>query len=490
MKEGLISTIVFAYILGILARTADILFFYIIYKELAIDQVGLFAWAMALAAFVGFAIDFGANQVAVRMFSGTQGNDRELIAAMLIQRIIGGMLTLLTVYVTHIYFNYLAYEKFLLVLTIIGYQLLVSIEQIPLAWHRANQRQHFSNTFSAIECLGRMLSALILLNADGLMTNAVIGATEIKAIDLFNSIMLLHAVLCVGLYVNFVRKLMNNVSQQTSALLSHIFKILVAGSSFFMIGLCTVAQNRLDWLLLELYVNKAELASYSLANKLYEIILLFFGIGLSTIYPWLCKDQDTTSKERVELLVRLAVFFSAFACLLGIPAIPYILSGLFEGKYDSSVVAATLFVSMGAFSVLIGSIYIRYLAAGREAFVAKVAIAATILQTVVNFAMIPIAGLIGALIGMAVLVISTLILYMQDMLKWRPPLFFWYARLLCILTICLFISFAMILFSVNLIGTGVFALATLYVSYVITFSIEERHLMIKWTKNKLGSSNG
>jgi O-antigen/teichoic acid export membrane protein len=180
-----------------------------------------------------------------------------------------------------------------------------------------------------------------------------------------------------------------------------------AGLSIGGVNFFTIIQNRLDWLLVSGMISTLALASYSLANKVYEILQLIIGVSLQTVYPWLCRDK-ADERTSLLLLVRLVIAAGAMLGLGGLFISPVLIRLIFGNKFTEVELPAMILMLSASMIAASGVFYHLALAKGLESKLLLITIIATLVQLVSNLYLIPKLGVTGAALGMLVLAITTL----------------------------------------------------------------------------------
>jgi len=192
--------------------------------------------------------------------------------------------------------------------------------------------------------------------------------------------------------------------------------LLAGQATFFSISLITVIQSRVDWLLVSYWGGLAKTADYSVANRLYEILLFVLGIGFSTIYPWLCRLGQGSAKGIAANRGLTLAQYALLACSPIVVAVtlvifPLINEFVWSGEYVESIAFLKILMPCVVISTANILLYHQLLAANSERAIFKVSVVATILQALVNLFLIKQMGGAGAVAGMWVLNTINLALY-------------------------------------------------------------------------------
>lgn len=386
-----------AYLATGLSQSFELAFNYLFFILLSVDQIGLYSWVMALVMFFNVAVDMGIGPVLVRKFG--QGELRLLRAfqAILLLRvpIIG-----LGIVLTTILFKYgILTSNQYFVTVLVGAQVLFNVSDgVFKSWLQANDRQ---NTVNIINVL---LSGL-KLGFIGILFSTSWNSLYLLLVGILVFRMLGSAIFC---YLACTLALHNQSPSPADAAIGQIAcSFLRAGLSIGGVNFLTIIQNRLDWLLVSGMISTVALASYALANKLYEILQLIIGVSLQTIYPWLCRDPED---ERVSLLilVRVVILAGALLGLCGIFISPALIKLMFGNKFPG--VELPVMILMLSASIIAASGVFYYLALSKsiESKLLLITLITTMLQFASNLYLIPKLGITGAALGMLVLAITTL----------------------------------------------------------------------------------
>ena len=266
------------------------------------------------------------------------------------------------------------------------------------SWLQANSRQNIVNVISLF------LSGLKL---------GYIGI--IFSFPLNSLYYLLAGILCLRLIGSVVFCVLacifslgnEKVSSKDSTTRNIAVDIFRTGLSIGGINVLGTIQNRMDWLLVSGMISTVVLASYSLANKLYEVLQMIIGVSLQTIYPWLCRDKEN-ERYSLLLLIRLVIVAGAMLGLSGLFVAPVIIRLIFRDKFiDAGLPIMILMLSV---SIIPSSAVFYHLALskGLESKLLLITGITTTLQFLSNLFLIPKLGITGAALGMLVLAITAL----------------------------------------------------------------------------------
>lgn len=393
--ESLRTTLVNAYALTVVARVCDVLFFLGLFSAFRVEEVGLYSWTAAIMAFFAITLELGLSQTLVREF--TQRSFGLISAA--IPNVVIRLPILAVGAVVYLFWVWTwgpSLEEYEALGLAGAIQVLMLGEGYCLAWMKANAYQSVANVLSALDPVGRLVIFGILVYGVGLS----------GVVNLLTGILGLHLVLLVAVVIIAMRLAQGECSDEPNArslfLSSRTF--FRAGLTLGLIGLVGVAQNRLDWLLVSTYVGNVELASYSLANKAYEMLVLFMGVAMLTAYPWICRrDADALFRMRMNIMLFSLIILGTTLSLGSSLYLSDLLSWLWERKYEGARLLLLLLLPVAAISTVVVILYYQLVAREQERSLLVISLVSTGIQLLVNLWLIPRIGAVGAVAGMATL---------------------------------------------------------------------------------------
>ncbi len=398
MSESIKKTVSMAYIASVVSRGFELTFFYLLFKYFAVDVVGTYSWLVAISSFVALLLDMGISQSLIRSFSNKTISLDQAIRNSLFLRM--PAVVVLIVIMTIWYKLYHPEYELLMACFLVGIiQVVFAGEILLLSWLKSNEQQVAANIIAALEPIGRTVILAILIQY---------GTDKLHLTALFFLILCVHLAI-LSILIAFVNKKYNVAIVKTKDVRWLPERQLISSSLIFgLIGICTVSQNRLDWLLVSSFISKAELATYSLANKIYEMYLTLFSIAITTVYPWLCKtDVSLERKLKIDLVIILINCAGITLTTILSLYLPDLLFSIWGTKYASSNDMIRLLMIGAAFSVLISTVYYMLISSHREMAIIHVMVIATVAQLLTNLASIPRFGAYGAVVGMLVLIAVT-----------------------------------------------------------------------------------
>lgn len=402
MDRNPLGTLANAYVLALLSRGGEVLFYVALFSGFSVAQVGLYSWGIAVAAFFAIALDLGLNQILIRDFSRrTMGFAFALRGSLLVRvPVLSVAAVVLTVWERA---WGPASDAFRVVVLASLIQVFAAAEGFCFAWLRSHNRQTLANALSALDPSVRLVAfgvvclLLHLHSAVGLLAGVAVFHVPI-----------LLACAWVVRHVPAGEAVAPGVRLSLGAVRD---RLLLPGVIFGLIGLITVTQNRLDWLLVAHYAGRNELANYSLANKAYEVMMLMSGIAMTTIYPWLCRKATPVFMRRVNIMTSGLFSAGGAIALAAALYLPEVMEWVWRDKYQAAYALLRLLLPVSVASMAVMILYYRLIAKGMEGALLKASGVVTALQLAVNIAAVPSYGARGAVLGMAVLAAANLVCY-------------------------------------------------------------------------------
>jgi O-antigen/teichoic acid export membrane protein len=173
-----------------------------------------------------------------------------------------------------------------------------------------------------------------------------------------------------------------------------------------------VAQIRVDWLLVAHLASATATASYSLVNRAYEVLMMLIGTGAMTLFPMLCRANDSTHdgvgvRAFRKAVLAAGVLASGGAALL----LPGFCVWVWHDKYPGADVLFAMLMPVACLSTFIQAMYYEAVAKRAEARLVTLGIVSTIAQFAVNVTLIPRLGPAGAVAGMLTLAVANITFY-------------------------------------------------------------------------------
>lgn len=384
-----------AYLLNIAARAADVFWVVLLYSVLPTDEVAAFALASAVAAFFAMALDGGVNQTLLRAFSnGTLGFNAGARIALQIRATlfacvaVGGGLWFMS--------GRPIDEAVTTIAAACGVQVWTLIEQFCWQWMRANDQQTKANALSAVEPMLKVVVTIALTQLPGPVT----------ALQFFVAQNIYHIVIA-GLCVHACVGAGSGRRGIPEPICGGLLEVLRPSLWFAGIGLITVAQNRLDWLLVAHFSTPESTANYSMANRAYELMLMLIGTGATTLFPILCRNRGEPENQSPNMLMLRRLILSSGVLAGGVAAIalPDVAALLWGAKYVGAQDLFATLMPLAALATLTQLLYYDAVVARSEVKILWIAIASTIGQLLVNLVALPILGVQGAVLGMLTMIV-------------------------------------------------------------------------------------
>lgn len=392
-EENIKRTFAIAYVATGITQVAEISYNFLLYKSFPIDEIGLFAWVAAVVVFFNMAINLGIEPILTRKFGRDHVPIGKVMLAIVIPR---APIILLGLVVVTVLFKFDQFDdsKYWM-LVLVGAQSIFNVSDgVCKAWLRANSRQANANLLAAIIGILKLTAIVVLTRFES-------GTIY----QLMFSLIVVRALVSIVAYrmVKFADQ--SNKSKVDEPLISLSRGLLSAGLVVGGIGLITAVQNRFDWILVSHFISAEALASYSLANKFYEISQVIVGAALTTIYPWMCRADVNVGT--VHILMRLVLVGGAIIAAGGVILGPALIGALFADKYAGIEAPVVILMLAVGYMAASGVLYQLALANGHERSLFVVAVVTTTLQVVANLWLIPRFGIGGAAFGMLLLVVTT-----------------------------------------------------------------------------------
>lgn len=393
ISERIGATLLNAYLLTILAKGADILFFVGVFSFLAVEEVGVYSWALAIAAFFSIALDMGMNQTLVREFSAGTISFRTAFLGTAMVRIVVVALGIF-LFVAWASLSNREEPVYLPVLLAALLQVFLVTEQFCFSWLKARHRQTAANLFMTLDPIGRVAALTILIYL----------VNPIRAPHLLYAILLVNVMITIAAVAVTRRFATEDSPPVPEAVVSSMRSMLAAGSVLFLISVVNVAQSRFDWLLVAEFVGKTELANYALANKGYEILQMFIGLTMLTVYPWICRQdgESRAFRTRINVVVSSLFILGVVAAVFSALYVPTVVELIWQDKYSAAKPLLHALLPVVALATAIMVLYYPLLAEHMEKGILSVIVTAAALQLVANLILIPKIGAFGAVVGMAV----------------------------------------------------------------------------------------
>jgi len=401
MSERRWETLLHAYWLNLGSKGAEIAYFLLLVSLLEKSELGLFNTLMSLALLFLTAIDFGLSQSTLREIAQHNIDVRELLRRCIPARVgataiaIGAVMA-----VSATGFASMLQTQVLILLAL--FQLANALQSTMLAALQGQGFQTRSNQLASAEAIVK-LAMLVLLQ------------WLVPVVDLLSIVASLVIIKFAFALLTWMLlpPLPNAIVMSLRGRHSVLNPVQLEGQLGFLgIALFTILQNRLDWLMVSAFMDSVSVATYSVVNRYYEILLFALGIGFTTIYPWLCRVAATRRQDRALQLLRQLQFLPVpLLVAAGIVAFPLVNLLFWHGRYDDAVDAVGLLLPCAGLAVGNMMIYYDLMAQRHENILLRLCVTSTVLQALFNAWAIPRFGIEGAIIGMWLMNVVNLLLF-------------------------------------------------------------------------------
>ncbi|NGZ94704.1 MAG: hypothetical protein CV089_00980 [Nitrospira sp. WS110] len=393
--ESLRTTLLNAYVLTGVARVCDLLFFLGLLTSFLVEEVGLYSWVAAIMAFFAILLELGLSQSLVREFSQRSfGFKSAMLPSLVIRLPILGLAA--GAYLVWGLVGGVGSRAYGAVGLAGAIQVLMLGEAYCIAWMKSRAYQSLANALATCDPVGRLL----------VFTIVVYGLGFQGIVELLAGIVGFHLLLFILIVVVAWRLVRGERLDEPDdlSLLPSTHALLRSSITLGLIGLVGVVQNRLDWLIVSTYSGTAELASYSLANKAYEMLVLFMGVAMLTVYPWICRREQTVLfRMRVHAILMTLLITGTSLSLGSALYLHDLLAMIWGGKYAEARPLLQWLLPVAAVSTAVVILYYQLVARERERALLVISIVSAVLQLSMNLWLIPRIGPLGAVVGMAIL---------------------------------------------------------------------------------------
>jgi len=401
MSERRWKTLLHAYWLNLGSKGAEIAYFLLLVSLLGKSELGLFNTLMSLTLLFLTALDFGLSQATLREIAQHTIDVRALLRRSIPTRVIATIVAIGAVMVASVT-GYATILQAQVLILLALFQLANALQSIMLAALQGQGMQTRSNQLASAEAIVK-LAMLALLK------------WMVPIVDLLSIVASLAVIKIVfsALTWTLLPPLPEAATKSPSSRYS-IWNPIQLGDQLGFVGIAvfTILQNRLDWLMVSAFMDSVSVASYSVVNRYYEILLFALGIGFTTIYPWLCRIAATRRQDRTLQLLRQLQFLPVpLLVAAGIFAFPLVNELFWQGRYDDAVDAVGWLLPCAGLAVGNMMIYYDLMAQRHENVLLRLCVTSTVLQALFNVWAIPRLGIHGAIIGMWLMNFANLLLF-------------------------------------------------------------------------------
>jgi O-antigen/teichoic acid export membrane protein len=395
VREGMAFTILVAYATVGLGQAASLLYFFLLFRSLSIEDAGVYSWAIAVASIYSYVMDLGLAPFLVGELSTHSYGLRHVMAVTSILRFPVLALSWLLLKAWTWAAAPSDLESLVLGFIVVSYSLQMFDLGI-VSWLQVRQRQNAANVLTMSVSLVRLAGVLLPIWLGYPVTLWYIVRLAIVA-QVFSTTSFIVLAACHA----------RGVEPHSSPLgtLHMLGRFWQRGPRLTVTYLLIALQNRLDWLLVAGILSKAALANYSIANKLLEFPMLLAGTAARTTFPWLSRPEasEDHARSRLELWRRIFTFCSGLFCGSLVFWLPTVVRAFVGSKYAGAETAIELMILGGSVFMLNQYLFYSLLAQELEHDYAWLLLVATVLQIVVDLVAMPRLGVLGAVLGMLVM---------------------------------------------------------------------------------------
>jgi O-antigen/teichoic acid export membrane protein len=391
--ERISVTLLVAYLSTGLAQIATQVYFYLIFRFLSLDDIGVLSLAIAISTIVFYVMDLGVVNILIREVGRDRFSFKQVTISVLIMRVpvLLGFLIILQLWAVYTGARANTYWAVLL-MGLVGF--LAMVELTFISWLQVRQRQSLANLLAIAMPLSRLLGVgLALLAVNHLTLGYVLLVAIVSQI--------LSLAILSGVAWHDSRDMKQHVDVP-GGVFQLIRKFWQSGPAITAVQSLGMVQGRLDWLLVASLVSVLALSNYSLANRLLEVLVLFGNILARTSYPWMCRQDAKQLKPRLDILLILLVWMGSVVSLAGVLLGPSILEWLFQAKFREAEPILQMLMLVGGIFVSNQMLHYMALAHKLERKLLWVFGLATVLQVIINLWLLPTVGIVGAAWGMII----------------------------------------------------------------------------------------
>lgn len=171
----------------------------------------------------------------------------------------------------------------------------------------------------------------------------------------------------------------------------------------FLVGSFSVILNRIDIQILAIYYEPFEVGEYNIARRVSDLAMFVHASVISVIGPIIASNID--NKDKIKKVIRRAnhlIFWPTLMAAIFLFLISGPLFNFFSSEYVNAEKTAMILVAGHLSVAFFGPLAVLINMTGNQRFSVKLFAGAAILNVVLNFALIPTYGIIGAAIATAV----------------------------------------------------------------------------------------
>ncbi len=392
-REGYALTLMVAYASTMLGQIASQVFFFLILRYLAVEDVGAYSWSLAVATIYAYVMDLGLATFLVGELSRAKYPLKAVAKVVMYARAPLVLIALIGLQAWSYFAAPSSAHYWTLALITATFLIqLVDVGMIP--WFQIQGRQNVVNLIGLIVPIGRLLGIGVPLAC-----GVAISLSVVVAVTLATQVLGTAAILVAA--CTFDR----DAGEEGGGARELLRRFWTRGPRLAVMYSLNILQARLDWLLVSALLSQVALAHYSLANKVVEAAMLLAGVWARTSFPWFSR-ADANEPDARERLGQLRRVFVVACGLLGVvlffwsvPIVKY----FFANKYADADDATRLMTAATAVFMLNQYLFYVVLASGLEKRYSFIILAATLVQAAVNVYLLPRFGIAGAAIAMLVM---------------------------------------------------------------------------------------
>jgi O-antigen/teichoic acid export membrane protein len=399
LRERMGETLLVAYASGVAGQILNQVYFFGVLYFLTIDEVGVYAWALAASTLYAYITDFGVTPFLVSELASNHYRFRQVVRFLIGVRLpsIAGAVIIFSLFWTLGSPNRIE----LMALALIGgSHMLLLLELGLVSWLQHRQRQRLVNILNLLVPVGRCVGLGVLVLSSSrpslLHVSGLVFAVQLVSLGAF-------AVFSGPELTDHPNELGQPWSSERRLLKAFLERGPVLTAVYAMMA----AQARLDWLFVSALLTKGALANYAVANKLLELAMLLAGIWARTSFPWFAQiPSDPAIESKLILGRKIFTVLSALVAVLLFAWGPLIFRVLFGTKYVEAEPTIRL-LAITATVFMLNQYFVYVLIAEKlESAYARILFPSILVQILVDVLLIPILGIMGAAWGMVVMGIS------------------------------------------------------------------------------------
>ncbi|MBC8180633.1 flippase [candidate division KSB1 bacterium] len=387
ISSKIVKNSFFVYVGKIINLSISFFIFIHIANYLGEELFGKFSIAIAYIATFGILVNFGLNQFLVRELSAQKFDQKQILGAGILFKLLLTIIALIIASITAQFFNY-SHETVILI-WIISFNLITSSKL-------QSTRMVFESIFQAQL---KMKYPIIFNVIDNLVFAALIIVFTVIYPGNLITIAIIYVICNLPGAVMLIYKFFNNISVSFVFDCSMIKYIFIESFPLFLYIMFSTLNTKIDILMLSSYKGDADVGYFSAAFRLvYPLIFLSTSFSIS-LFPLLSKYIENNKSE----FTKFVKIGFKFIILLGVFLATF-------GAFHAKKIILTLYVSSfepaaASFQILIvclGFIFINFyfvdifVAARKQTLLTFIMATALAINIILNIFLIPKFGHIGA----------------------------------------------------------------------------------------------